>query len=92
MSYAFIKSHFLSGEQLVYHHADWTGEHAGADPDGVWRARTDCGIVRHDDSGAGLKGTYLSFGLAERIARPCLNCFRHAATDDAGVWHRYVAS
>jgi hypothetical protein len=81
MSYTFIGSRFLLGEKLVYHYADQSEYYAGADDDGVWRARTRCGIVRHDEGDdRGLRGTYLSEVLAHRIARPCLRCYPERRT------------
>lgn len=75
--YAFIRGSFLTGDRLVYHRATWDETRVGVEPDGVWRSRTDCGILRHEGDD-GLRGTYLSLYLAHRIARPCRRCFPDA--------------
>jgi hypothetical protein len=72
-AYAWIKSQYLTGSRLVYHRATWNRERAGVEKDGVWRSRTDCGLIRHgEDSNYGV---HLALEHASKIARPCRKCF-----------------
>jgi hypothetical protein len=77
MSYTWIRGMFLTSNKIVYHRtrlgpAD-RGGRSVIENDGVFRSRTDCGIVTF--AGGRSRGVHLSEVLAHRIARPCLRCY-----------------